>query len=381
MQAEATNSKDWLSASGMWVPNWNSPNYLGRLRALHETLYAHIIASSYTATKGPLAGKTIAYKDAIYCIDVRGYGNYGEWHSAGIVKHIKEYPDGRRATTNTLKTIIDHHTQVFDLWPLTIMIAAFDAEQTNVIMNSAEVGNYALTTRNAWGPLGWRRDQWGATDSYLNSILKSNEKKFAAGPPFKKLITSRFRTSPVTGEPPRYVNTGGRCAYWDLERQVTEYGAVSLGNGNWGIVMDDCAKENARAAFKRAGYRIILEGGNVIDSVSTDQLFSIMLRWKNIGIAPTYENWNVVFELKDSTNNIVWSDTSQFKPKLFLPQDTATAVTDDFILPATIPPGNYDLNLIIKDPKGYRSPLPLAITGRQDDGSYTIKTIHVNEEK
>src|SRR5687768_13027619 len=33
MQAEANNSKDWLSIGGMWVPNWNSPNYLGRLRA------------------------------------------------------------------------------------------------------------------------------------------------------------------------------------------------------------------------------------------------------------------------------------------------------------------------------------------------------------
>lgn len=381
MQEEANNSKDWLSKDGMWIPNWNSPNYLGRLRALHEALYVHIIASHYTATAGPLAGKSIAFKDVIYCIDVRGYGNYGEWHSSGIVKHIKEYPEGRRATTITLKTIIDHHTQVFDLWPLTIMIAAFDAEQVNTIMNPAEVGYYALTTKNAWGPLGWRRDQWGATDNYLNSILKNNEKKFTDGPLFKKIISSRFLTSPVTGEPPRYVNPGGPCAYWDLEKQLTDYGAASLGNGNWGIVMDECAQENARAAFKKTGYRIILEGGNIIDSVNTDQPFSIMLRWKNIGIAPTYEDWNVIFELKDSANNIVWSDTSKFKPKLFIPQDTSTSVTDRFVLPANIPAGNYDITLIIKDPKLYRSSLPLAITGRKDDGSYTIKTINISTKK
>lgn len=381
MQEEENHSKDWLSKDGMWIPNWNSPNYLARLRALHEALYKHIIASHYIASKGPHIGKSIEFKDAIYCIDVRGYGNYGEWHSSGIVNHINEYPEGSRATTNTLKTIIDHHTQVFDLWPLTIMIAAFDAEQVNTIMNPAEVGYYALTTRNAWGPLGWRRDQWGATDGYLNSILKNNEKKFSGGAALKKMITSRFLTSPVTGEPPRYVNPGGPCAYWDLEKQLIEYGAASLGNGNWGIVMDECAQENARAAFKKTGYRIILEGGDIIDSISTDQPLSIMLRWKNIGIAPTYEDWNVVFALNDSSNNIIWSGTSQFNPKLFTPRDTSTSITDRFVLTPGIPAGNYDLSLQIKDPKGYRSPLPLAIAGRKDDGSYALKTIHISAKK
>lgn len=379
MQAESRDSKDWLSAGGMWIPNWNSPNYLKRLRALHEALYAHIISSSYTAKEGRLKGKSINYKDAIYCIDVRGYGNYGEWHNSGIVKHINEYPEGRRATTKTLNTIIDHHTQVFDSWPLTIMIAAFDAEQIGTIMNPPEVGYYALTTKNAWGPLGWRRDQWGATDSYLNFILKNNEKSFGKGLPFKKLITSRFTTSPVTGEPPRYVNSGGPCAYWNLEKQIQEYGASSFGNGNWGTVMNDCIKENARAAFKRAGYRLILDGGNISDSISTGQPLPVTLEWKNIGVAPTYEEWNVIFELKDRTDKVVWSDTSAFKPKLFIPQDKSTPVTDNFILPAGIQPGYYNLHLVIKDPTGYRAPLPLAITGRNDDGSYALRTIYVND--
>ena len=40
------------------------------------------------------------------------------------------------------------------------------------MMNPAGLTYYALTTKNAWGPLGWRRDQWGATDSYLDKILK-----------------------------------------------------------------------------------------------------------------------------------------------------------------------------------------------------------------
>lgn len=372
MQADSVNSRDWIS-NGVWIPNWNSPHYLGRLRALHEAVYKHIMATSY---------KGVAFRNVIYYIDIRGYGYYGEWHNAGIVDDIKKYPAGRRATVSTLKTIINHHTQVFGLWPLMIMAATFDAEQYDAIMNPVEIGHYALTTSNAWGPLGWRRDQWGANDTYLDAILKFNEKKFGTGPPLKDLITTRYRTAPVTGEPPRYVNPGGPCEFWDLERQMIDYGVTSMGNGNWGVKASDCGQENARAAFKRSGYRLIIEGGNISAVIKPGKAFSVLLNWKNIGIAPTYENWNAVYELKNDSNKIVWSATSKFNLKRFCPPTApstgATPFADTFLLPGIIPAGNYKLNLIIKDPVKYRDPLPLAITGRNSDGSYTIKNIVVS---
>ena len=366
MQSGTWNTKDWIS-HGVWIPNWNSTHYLTRLRALHEALNAHIMSSSY---------KGVAFKNAIYCIDIRGYGNYGEWHNAGIVMSMSDYPIGRRAGVATLRTIIAHHTQVFNQWPLVLMIAAFDADQYETMMNPAELTYYALTTKNAWGPLGWRRDQWGATDPYLDKILKDNEKTYGTSPPFKDWITTRYLTSPITGEPPNYVSSGGTCQYWDLERQLLDYRATSLGNGNFGVKqLSECGANNVRAAFKRTGYRIILEGGNITSSLIAGKPFSITLQWKNIGIAPTYENWDVVFELKNNINVTVWTGVSQFKPKRFVPADTASSITDTFVLPANTIIGNYKLNVIIKDPSGYRAPLPLAITGRNADGSYTLRNL------
>ena len=366
MQSGTWNTKDWIS-HGVWIPNWNSTHYLTRLRALHEALFAHIMSSSY---------KGVAFKDAIYCIDIRGYGNYGEWHNAGIVEHMSDYPIGRRAGVATLRTIIAHHTQVFSQWPLVIMIAAFDADQFDGIMNPAELTYYALTTKNAWGPLGWRRDQWGATDVYLDKILKDNTKTYGDSPPFKDWIVTRYQTSPVTGEPPNYISPGGPCQYWDLERQLMDYGATSLGNGNFGVKqLTECGVNNVRAAFKRAGYRIILEGGHITSNLVAGKQFSVTLKWKNIGIAPTYENWNVVFELKNEFNVTVWSGMSKFKPKRFLPSGEPTTFTDTFLLPANTVVGKYKLNMIIKDPTGYRAPLPLAIMGRNTDGSYTIRDV------
>ena len=363
MQEGAENTRDWIS-NGVWIPNWNHSYYLSRLRALHVALNSHILSTSY---------KGVSFKNAIYCIDIRGYGNYGEWHSGGIVENLQRYPSGRRATVATLKTIIDHHTQVFADWPLSLMVAAFDAEQYDVIMNPAELTHYALTTSNAWGPLGWRRDQWGATDPYLDKILKINERRFNNSVPFKELITKRYLTSPVTGEPPSYVNSGGPCDYWDLENQLRDYGATSLGNGNWGKKLSPCGEENARAAFKRAGYRIILEGGSISNNITVSKPFTIRLAWKNIGIAPTYENWDVYYELKNNNNIVVWSGKSSFKPKLFAPTTEPTIALDEFILPSSVGIGKYRLNIVIKDPTGYRAPLPLAIYGRNSDGSYTIK--------
>ena len=42
-----------------------------------------------------------------------------------------------------------------------------------------------------------------------------------------------------------------------------------------------------------------------------------------------------------------------------------------------MPAGRYKLNVVIRDPANYRAPLPLAINGRNTDGSYTLSTVNV----
>jgi hypothetical protein len=81
-----------------------------------------------------------------------------------------------------------------------------------------------------------------------------------------------------------------------------------------------------------------------------------------------------MFYLRNGSGQIVWSDTSTFQPQYFLPSATASTVTDNFTL-TNIPAGNYTLLLKIVDPSnGYRSPLALAIQGRQPDGAYVLRT-------
>jgi len=61
-----------------------------------------------------------------------------------------------------------------------------------------------------------------------------------------------------------------------------------------------------------------------------------------------------------------------FKPKLFQPG--TTSVTTTLGVAAT---GSYSLYVIVKDPLGYRKPLPLANKNRQTDGSYKVVDIKI----
>lgn len=357
MQAESP--KDWMTGDGDWIPNWNSESYLTRLEALNVAINNHLENTVY---------KGVRYRDIINYIDVRGYGAWGEWHSGGgiVQNDVTEYPTGTRATITSLKRIVDIHTRSYPNHPLVAMIAAFDANYLGIIMNPPEIAQYILTQKNNWGMIGWRRDSWGATDSYLSALLENNTRSFG-GMRFDTAILNRYKYAPIVGEPP-----GWAVTYNELEGQVRLYHVSSFGNSNYGGANTTTIGNNIRAASKAAGYRITLEGGTAPTAIATGTPFNVTLNWKNVGIAPIYENWNTIYELKNASNATVWSGTSNFKVTRFLPQANNTPFTDNFTLPATVPAGTYRLVVSVKDPNSYRQPLPLAVTGRGTDGSYTV---------
>jgi hypothetical protein len=135
-------------------------------------------------------------------------------------------------------------------------------------------------------------------------------------------------------------------------------------------------RDNVRAAARAAGYRLLLEGGSAPRVIYAGAQVPFALRWRNAGIAPTYERWQVVYELRDSSGASAWSAASTFDPFLFLPGD-ASEMTDDLVVPADVAPGSYDLVVTVRDPIGYRDPLPLAIEGRRGDGSYLLASVTV----
>ncbi len=375
-QMQAEKAHDWGSSmSGLWIPNWNSNAYLTALEKLNAAINNHINNSSFNG---------VAYKTVIGYIDIRQYGNWGEWHHSFIVKNWSDFPEGTAATTASLKRLIDAHVNYFKDFPLVILIGAYEAQQLPVAFNvPAEIGYYALTRSNNAGKIGWRRDNWGWTDNYIFSFTTRNTIVYK-GLNFGAEISNRFKYAQVVGEPADLGNAKYKGVnFGDLENQVKEAHAKSFGNGNLDMSLNDPEAKNAyRAASKAAGYRLILESGNMSRTISAGFPFFTSLSWKNIGAAPAYENWDVIFELRDSSERVMWSGKSAIHLKLFSPDNISTVIKDTFALPAVVRPGIYSMFLVIRDPAGYREPLPLAITGRKADGSYLLRNnILVGTEK
>lgn len=365
MQAEPTNSRDWIS-NGYWVPNYNSKNYLDRRKALNQAISDHLKNTSFIANAGPNKGKKIFFKDAIYCIDIRGFGTWDEWHTSSGMANWDQFPAGRQPLASSLKSIIDGHTQTLDAWPLVIMIGAYDAgsSQFPVFHPYPEVAYYALTARNAWGAVGFRKDQWAAKDEYLKKIAELNSKSFN-GIPLRGLIMDKWKTAPVTGEP----MPGTAADLSDLPRQINLYHATSFGNGNYGATPNATQTKFVEQAANAAGHKLAIMGGVY---TNTDKALNITLNWQNGGITPTYENWDVILTLKGA---IEITSKSKFVPKLFLPLPTPTPVSDAVTIAA--PAGEYQLSIRVIDPTGYREPLPLYNDGRQADGSYNLGRVTV----
>src|SRR5207342_3563141 len=116
MQAEASNFRDWYySSEGIWIPNWNSPSYLARYNALLQAVANHINTTSYNG---------IAYSKVIFCVDIRGYGNYGEWHQFPWVD-ASGFPSNLVPTQATLDALITMNLSAFPNFQNQILIAAF----------------------------------------------------------------------------------------------------------------------------------------------------------------------------------------------------------------------------------------------------------------
>lgn len=337
-QMQAEQVKDWKTEDGDWIPNWNSPAYLKYLFDFNKALNDHII--------------TMGWKARIFNIDIRGYGAWGEWHSGGgiVDETLNEYPAGTRASLATLKAIVDAHTKTFIDFPLVAMIAAFDRGFLGIVNNPPEIASYILTQKNNWGLIGWRRDQWGATDAYLAVYLENN--RFTVeGIRLDTAIMNRWRYAPIVGEPPGW-NVDD---FATLITQVKNYHGSQFGNDNYGVAVNANITANVKIASAAAGHRLTLTGG----SVTTGSTTTITLNWDNSNRAPTYMNWDVLYQV-----NGVTIGKSSFNPKWF----TGTTTKTDSI--TGVPTGKLTIKVV--DQAAYAKTMTLGITGQNPDGSYTL---------
>jgi len=314
-QYQTETTKDHIY-KGSWVHNWNSQFYHNAHNALNKAVNDHIENGTYNGVK---------YKNVIFQIDIRGYGEVGEWW-------FETADTQNKPTAESLVKIIDSHLENYPNYWLCILHGAFD--KYNYSRMPQAVIDYVVKARNLRGDIGYRRDNFGDTGygQWIDAV---------------PAMAARWMTAPVVGEPMNDKTAVSRncgSAYCGLPDEVKKYHVNSIGNGNYPGI-DAATINNVRIADQLMGYRIGITGGQA----KLGSEIEITVNWANTGLCPSYDKWVMEYSIG------IWVAQSSFTPELF--RDTKTVV-ESFQRPS-LPPGTYDLKITVKDPNGYRQNLPI----------------------
>jgi hypothetical protein len=321
---------------GSWLPDYNSEIYLSRFEALLKAINQMLQSTTYNG---------VAYKNVVNEVDIRGYGRWGEWNKASV--------DIATPTAITLKRIIQAHITAFPDIQLISLIAAFDGGKMGILNIPAEVGYFLLTAKNNIGLIGWRRDSFGdPTAAYIAGLLENSTVTYN-GLSFKTEIMNRWKYAPVRGESVGFGNDPTM-----FPAQIRRYHVGSFGNGNFYLTPTIAQLDSLKRAAKEAGYRLTLTGGTVTAGSNT----TITLTWSNVDRAPTYENWDVIYQVSGITIG-----KSSFNPRLF----TGTATISDSFAGSI----KGQLTVTVVNRSGFKQNMTLGITGQNSDKSYNLTTL------
>ncbi len=331
-----------------WMPDWNNAYFIAR----HDSLVANL-------------GRAFNKDPRIGFVEIRTYGNWGEWHLSGF-----ETPPSPLTgiTTATIQHIID------------VFVKAFPDKQ--LIMMSDNVGGfqYAMSKTGLKYPIGWRRDSWCNTG--FNNVSSASSTAW----PFAK---DRWKTAPVIIE--GYGNTG--MTYSLGLQQVIDYHISGIGNGNFGTglswsTMSTDIQNAMLSSTKTAGYRYILRDVTTPSVFVPGQSVRFVANWSNVGVAPAYRNWAVKYRIiHPTTSALIWETTSKLNLRTLLPTynfstsvDTPFTIDETFTLPQNIALGTYSLEVLITDIDNYYSALKLANQNRKSTGAYPIGNVVVDAQ-
>jgi hypothetical protein len=201
-------------------------------------------------------------------------------------------------------------------------------------------------------------------------------------------LRTRWRTAPVVTE---WCNSqpDGAIAYFQQAIKDTVNYHVSLVASNVVAPSPDMYDMWARTN-KYAGYRYAVTSATVPASAPAGSALRIAVRWSNFGTAPSYDNWQVSYEVRNDADNVVaivqsglsLRDIAAEQNYANIAQDPASVASDNALRLSTagLTTGKYKLIAKVvwneHKPNGINAvdyaPMTLAQAGRDNDGGYPI---------
>ncbi len=343
------------------LPDWNDASFQAAWRRLMSEL-----------------GTRYDQDPRVAFIDVGGYGNWGEGHNYPYAGAYPGPQGQREASVASYSTMV---RAVTDAFPTARVVLAppqlGDATGTTQQDPSWQALDQALTARR---DLGLRNDCLGGGDVQapaLASLRKAQELSEAAARDPLDTPLGRWKAAPFVTEWCDNIAPSGGAAdsgggFGQGADQVPDLHVSLVSNGNFQGSYGDYASADQQAfvrASRAAGFRYRVPTVSALAEPSRD--VALTIEWANDGSAPTYDVWNITYELVGRGGDVVAQADSRLDLREITKdsgpvQDTVTLRgTDDLR-------GTFEVRVLVRHKGGHLAPMSLVSGDRTQDGGHDL---------
>ncbi|HMZ53238.1 MAG TPA: DUF4832 domain-containing protein, partial [Nitrospira sp.] len=127
--------------------------------------------------------------------------------------------------------------------------------------------------------------------------------------------------------------------------------------------------------LKRIGYRLVPAELTHPAEARAGESMVLQSRWENKGVAPVYHAWPLAYRLRSGSGQVVAQWTSSADLRQWLPG--AHQTMDTVVVPRTVSPGTYGVDLAVLAEDGRSAHVDLAIEGKRTDRWYEVSTLTI----
>lgn len=328
-------------------------------------------------------GKRYDHNPNILRLDVGLVGSWGEWNLATHVKNIRP-------------TLGANGYQDHDLTPyITMMQKAFPNKMLTMTIGTADENTTSYATKHG---LGWRADclgDWQPGWNHMFNGYPDTIKHIEGQGPLKndladKDFLNRWQHAPVDFE------VCNDLEYWAQHSTIYTKNKVQRS-------FDTALKYHASLlnlksskipvkyqsmvsnVINKLGYRFNLTHLKVTSNFTANNKITFISQWQNIGVAPSYNNYPIVWRLRSKNNQSNYFFDTKNDITHWLPATTMTAPAptytqkNTFRLPKKIQPGEYYLDVALVQPTTYTPKIQLGIDGKIKNDWYQLIKIKIKK--
>lgn len=312
-------------------------------------------------------GKRYDHNPTILRLDVGLVGTWGEWH-------LSTHANRNRPTLGS------HGYKDKDLIPyITMMQKAFPNKTLSMTIGTPDENTTSYATQHG---LGWRADcigDWTPSWNHMQNGYPQTIKHIIGNGVIKndqadKDFLNRWEKAPVDFE------VCDDLEYWYNHQKIytlskvqkTFNTALALHASLFNLKSTKVPEQYQPILnnfIKKLGYRFNLKHITVTSSFTANSPITFHSQWQNVGVAPSYNNYPVVWRLRSidnkynyyfDTNNIIseWQPASTLTGKAPIYHQN-----NNYTLPKNIVRGHYYLDVAMVKPNTHQPQILLGING------------------